>query len=52
MFRGLVSVAMIYDKFPIIDQFRRVSDDVVMGAMDNKDLKDCGTYFFYLTKLG
>ena len=41
---------MIYDKFPIIDSFRRVSDGVVMGAMDNKDLPDAGTYYFYLTK--
>ncbi|VUC32744.1 unnamed protein product [Clonostachys rosea] len=50
-FRGVVSTAMIYDKFPIIDSFRHVSDGVVMGAMDNKDLSDAGTYYFYLTKL-
>lgn len=42
---------MIYDKFPIIDSFRYINDDIVLGAMDNKDLKDAGTYYFYLTRI-
>lgn len=42
---------MIYDKFPIIDSFRYVSEGVVIGAMENKDLRDEGTYYFYLTRL-
>lgn len=50
-FRGIVSATMIYDKFPIIDYFRYVSEGVVMGAMDNKDLQNDGVYYFYLTKL-
>lgn len=50
-FRGVVSTGMIYDKFPIVDSFRFVTDDVVMGAMDSKDLKEKGTYYFYLTRL-
>lgn len=41
---------MVYDKFPIIDAFRLVDRNTVMGAMDNKDLKDAGTYYFYLKR--
>ncbi|KAH7153492.1 hypothetical protein EDB81DRAFT_687767 [Dactylonectria macrodidyma] len=50
-YRGAVSAAMVYDNFPIIDSFRYVADDIVMGAMDNKDQQDTGTYYFYLTRI-
>lgn len=41
---------MVYDKFPIIDAFRYVDENTVIGAMDTKDLKDAGTYYFYLKR--
>lgn len=51
-FRGVISAAMIYDNFPIIDSFRYISDTIVIGAMDNKLVpKEAGTYYFYLRKL-
>lgn len=51
-FRGVVSAAMIYDNFPIIDSFRYISSNVVIGAMDNKLIpKEAGTYYFYLRKV-
>jgi hypothetical protein len=50
-FRGVVTAAMIYDKIPIIDYFHHVSEGVVMGAMDNKDLLNDGTYYFILPSL-
>ncbi|KAJ5116838.1 hypothetical protein N7456_001186 [Penicillium angulare] len=46
--RGVLSTAMVYDDFPIIDYFRYVSEDVLAGAMDAKQVG--GTYFFYLHK--
>ncbi|BCS29656.1 DUF4334 domain-containing protein [Aspergillus puulaauensis] len=51
-FRGVLSTAMIYDNHPIIDHFRRVSPDMIAGAMENKlqDVKVHGTYYFYLYK--
>ncbi|KAI8274171.1 hypothetical protein K4K60_010005 [Colletotrichum sp. SAR11_57] len=49
-YRGVVTAAMVYDKFPIIDAFRYVDENTVIGAMDTKDLKDAGTYYFYLKK--
>lgn len=46
---GTLSVSMVYDKHPIIDQFRYVSEDLVAGAMDVKP--DTGrVYYFYLKR--
>jgi hypothetical protein len=50
-FRGVVSAAMVYDKLPIIDSFRFVSENMVLGAMDSKYDGDDGTYYFYLKRL-
>jgi hypothetical protein len=36
--RGVVTAAMVYDALPIIDVFRRISDDVRLGAMDMRGL--------------
>jgi hypothetical protein len=36
--RGVVTAAMVYDSLPVIDVFRRVSDDVRLGAMDMRGL--------------
>ena len=36
--RGVVTAAMVYDSLPIIDVFRKVSDDVRLGAMDMRGL--------------
>jgi hypothetical protein len=33
-YRGVVTAAMVYDQLPVIDFFRKISDDVVIGAMD------------------
>lgn len=32
--RGRVSAAMVYDHLPIVDHFRRVDDDTLLGLMD------------------
>ena len=41
---------MFYDKAPIIDVFRYVDVNTVIGAMDHKDTRHLGTYYFYLTR--
>ena len=48
-YRGQVTVAMIYDQAPIIDFFRQVDDDTLLGAMDRRG--DKGTYFFVLRRV-
>jgi len=46
--RGVVTAAMVYDSLPIIDLFRRVSDDVLLGAMDMRGLPS--PYLFVLRR--
>lgn len=45
--RGVVTAAMVYDHLPIIDFFRRVDDDTLLGVMD---LRGSAPYYFVLTK--
>ncbi|GAA4671568.1 DUF4334 domain-containing protein [Gordonia humi] len=47
-YRGTVSAAMVYDQLPIIDHFRRLDDDAVLGAMDLRDSPR--PYFFLLER--
>jgi len=44
----VVSTAMVYDKFPIIDSFRYVSGNFVAGLMDARGQKP---YHFFLERL-
>ena len=46
--RGVVSAAMIYDPLPIIDSFRRVDDDTLLGVMDLRGVE--APYFFILSR--
>jgi hypothetical protein len=46
--RGVVTAAMVYDALPIIDVFRRVSEDVRLGAMDMRGLPS--PFLFVLTR--
>ncbi|WP_067434531.1 DUF4334 domain-containing protein [Nocardioides jensenii] len=46
--RGVVSAAMVYDHLPIIDVFRRVDDDTLLGLMDFRDIPQ--PYFFVLVR--
>ncbi|MFD0000064.1 DUF4334 domain-containing protein [Nocardia sp. NPDC127526] len=45
-FRGKTSAAMIYDHLPIIDVFRKVDDQTLLGVMDLRGLRE--PYFFVL----
>lgn len=46
-YRGVSTAAMIYDHLPIIDAFRRVDADTLLGAMDLRGSDR--PYFFVLT---
>lgn len=45
--RGVVTAAMVYDHLPIIDAFRRVDADTLLGVMD---LRGAAPYLFVLTR--
>ena len=46
--RGVVTASMIYDKQPIMDSFRRVDDNTLLGVMDYRALPQ--PYFFVLRR--
>lgn len=49
-YRGVVSAAMVYDRQPIIDAFRRVDDRTVLGVMDLRGMRT--PYVFVLRREG
>ena len=49
-FRGKQGVAMVYDDLPIIDHFRKVDENTVVGAMDYKRLSQYPPFFFVLRR--
>ena len=48
-YRGGATATMVYDDLPMADHFRRVSADVLIGAMEAEGQKRPG--YFYLTRL-
>jgi hypothetical protein len=44
-YRGKISATMIYDAHPINDVFRRIGPDMLLGAMDYRELS---TPFFFI----
>lgn len=47
-YRGVTSAAMVYDDLPIIDHFRRLGPDALLGAMDLRG--SAQPYFFLLER--
>jgi hypothetical protein len=47
-YRGVATAAMVYDGLPIIDAFRRVTADQVLGLMDMRGLPE--PFFFLLDR--
>lgn len=50
-YRGKVSAGMVYDQLPIIDVFRKVDDNTVMGVMDFKGSPSKNNFFFVLERV-
>ncbi|MEU8782785.1 DUF4334 domain-containing protein [Streptomyces sp. NPDC048637] len=49
VYRGKQSTAMVYDQLPIIDHFRRLTDNVLLCVMDKKAAPT--DFFFHLTRV-
>ncbi len=47
-YRGVATATMLYDRHPILDHFRAVAEDVVLGAMDRKG--EPAPLMFYLRR--
>ncbi|WP_260320228.1 DUF4334 domain-containing protein [Peribacillus simplex] len=50
-YRGKVSAGMVYDQKSIIDLFRKVDEDTLLGVMDIKDFFPDKSYFFVLRRI-
>lgn len=48
-YRGSVTATMVYDQHPIMDYFKRMDANTVLGVMDRKG--DDTPLYFYLTRL-
>lgn len=48
-YQGVVSAALIYDKQPIMDYFRKINDDLIIGYGDVKG-SETDSFFFYLRR--
>lgn len=49
-FRGTASASMLYDRQPIVDHFRRIGHDRLLGLMDTRGALP--PYFFLLVRAG
>jgi hypothetical protein len=52
-FRGEVTATMVYDKMPVLDHFKKVDADTVMGIMNGKLAGTFGIddlYYFWLER--
>lgn len=38
--RGVLTAAIVYDRLPVVDAFRRVDDDTVLGLMDLRGMDE------------
>jgi hypothetical protein len=48
-FRGEPTATMVYDRRPILDHFKRVDEDTVLGVMNGKGVRsDDGRYYYFL----
>ncbi|MFW0786722.1 DUF4334 domain-containing protein [Gordonia sp. CPCC 206044] len=47
-FRGEVTASMVYDGQPIIDHFKKVDENTVMGIMNGKGAVVDGRYLYFL----
>ncbi|MFG3115379.1 DUF4334 domain-containing protein [Streptomyces sp. NPDC048197] len=46
-FRGESTATMVYDGRPILDHFKRVDDDTLMGVMNGRGVMDSQGHHFY-----
>ncbi len=52
-FRGETTATMVYDKMPVVDHFKAVDDDTLMGIMNGKLESAFGVselYYFWLER--
>lgn len=49
-FRGEVTATMVYDGQPILDHFKRVDDDTLMGIMNGTGVLHEGQHYYFVLR--
>ncbi|MFE3185976.1 DUF4334 domain-containing protein [Streptomyces violascens] len=47
-FRGESTATMVYDGQPVLDHFKRVDTNTLLGVMNGKNVLDEGRYFCFI----
>lgn len=47
-FRGEVTATMVYDGQPVLDHFKKVDENTLMGIMDGKRQRASGSYYYFI----
>lgn len=47
-FRGEATATMVYDGQPVLDHFKRVDDDTLLGVMNGKGVLDAGRHYYFV----
>jgi hypothetical protein len=47
-FRGEVTASMVYDGQPVIDHFKAVDDDTLLGVMNGKGVRHEGRHYYFV----
>ena len=50
-FRGEVTATMVYDGQPVLDHFKRVDTNTLLGVMNGKNVLDEGRHFYFALEL-
>jgi len=46
-FRGESTATMVYDGQPVLDHFKRVGEDTLLGIMNGRGVRDQGHYYYF-----
>ncbi|MEV6303110.1 DUF4334 domain-containing protein [Actinoplanes sp. NPDC051861] len=47
-FRGEVTATMVYDGKPVLDHFKRVDEETLLGVMNGKGVRDSGRFYYFI----
>lgn len=52
-FRGEVTATMVYDGMPVLDHFKKVDENTLLGVMNGKlpGIEEIGHYYFFLERI-
>jgi hypothetical protein len=46
-FRGELTAALVYDQLPVLDHFKQVSDDSLLGVMNRQEDREADSWLYF-----